>query len=95
LLPQDSTWEVIAISRKQWELVAAATALGGNVRVGLEDNFYLPNGEMADSNGALIAQAVQTVESAGRKVATPAEARALLSLPTQPDRTALYATESA
>jgi acetyl-CoA carboxylase biotin carboxyl carrier protein len=47
LLPGDSTWEVIGISRKQWALVAAAVSLGGNVRVGLEDNFYVPSGEMA------------------------------------------------
>ena len=47
-----NNWGVIGISRDQWRLVAAAAALGGNVRVGLEDNFYLPNGEMARSNGA-------------------------------------------
>jgi len=94
LLPENSTWEVIAISRKQWELVSAATALGGNVRVGLEDNFYLPNGEMASSNGDLIAQAALIAQSAGRKVASPAEARALLTLPETPDRSALYATGS-
>lgn len=86
LLPERSTWEVIAISRKQWELVAAGTSLGGNVRVGLEDNFYLPTGEMASSNGDLVAAAAKLVELAGRKVASPAEARSLLSLPDPPDR---------
>ena len=50
-------WGVIGISREQWTLVAAALALGGNVRVGLEDNFYLPDGEMARSNGDLVAKA--------------------------------------
>src|SRR4051795_10730336 len=50
-------WGVIGISRQQWELVAAALTLGGNVRVGLEDNFYLPDGEMARSNGDLVARA--------------------------------------
>jgi uncharacterized protein (DUF849 family) len=44
-------WQVIGISRDQWKLVGAALALGGNARVGLEDNFYLPDGEMAKSNG--------------------------------------------
>src|ERR687891_2352220 len=44
-----NNWQVIGISRDQWRLVGAALALGGNVRVGLEDNFYLPNGEMAKS----------------------------------------------
>ena len=62
-------------------LVAAALTLGGNVRVGLEDNFYLPNGEMARSNGDLIAQARKMVEDIGRRPATVAEARELLGTP--------------
>jgi 3-keto-5-aminohexanoate cleavage enzyme len=76
-----NNWGVIAISREQWQLVAAAATLGGNVRVGLEDNFYLPNGEMARSNGELIAQARKMVEDIGRRAATPAEARELLGTP--------------
>ena len=88
LLPERSTWEVIGISRKQWSLVAAASSLGGNVRVGLEDNFYLPGGEMAGSNGDLVQAAAQIVELSGRKVAEPAEARRLLSLEDPPDRSA-------
>src|ERR671935_29730 len=52
-----NNWGVIGISRDQWRLVGAAASLGGNVRVGLEDNFYLPDGEMARSNGDLIAKA--------------------------------------
>ena len=40
-------WQVIGISRDQWKLLAAALVLGGNVRAGVEDNLYLPNGEMA------------------------------------------------
>ena len=78
-------WGVIAISREQWQLVAAAATLGGNVRVGLEDNFYLPNGEMARSNGDLIAKARQMVEDVGRRPATVAEARELLGTPGQDD----------
>ncbi len=54
-----NNWGVIGISRDQWMLIAAALTLGGNVRAGLEDNFYLPNGEMARSNGDLIAQGAQ------------------------------------
>ncbi len=88
LLPEPNTWEVIAISRAQWHMVTASAALGGNVRVGLEDNFYRPDGEMAKSNGDLIEAAARLVELSGRSVATPREARALLSLP-EPDRTAL------
>ncbi len=61
-------------------LAAAALALGGSVRVGLEDNFYLPDGEMARSNGDLVAKARQMIEDAGRRPASETEARALLGL---------------
>jgi uncharacterized protein (DUF849 family) len=76
-----NNWGVIGISRDQWRLVAASAALGGNVRVGLEDNFYLPGGEMARSNGDLIARARRLVEDGGRRVATVEEARELLGTP--------------
>jgi 3-keto-5-aminohexanoate cleavage enzyme len=73
-------WGVIGISRQQWSLVAAALTLGGNVRVGLEDNFYLPGGEMARSNGDLVARARRMAEDVGRRPATIAEARERLAL---------------
>jgi len=76
-----SHWGVIGISREQWMLVAAALTLGGSIRVGLEDNLYLPNGEMAKSNGELIAKARQMTEDIGRHPATVAEARAALNVP--------------
>jgi uncharacterized protein (DUF849 family) len=76
-----NNWGVIGISRKQWMLVAAALTLGGNIRVGLEDNLYLPDGEMARSNGDLIAKARQLTEDVGRRPATVAEARELLGVP--------------
>jgi 3-keto-5-aminohexanoate cleavage enzyme len=76
----DCHWGVIGISRVQWTLVAAALTLGGSIRVGLEDNFYLPNGEVAKSNGELIAKARQMCEDAGRRPATVDEARDLLGL---------------
>ena len=76
-----NNWGVIGIGRDQWRLVAAAAALGGNVRVGLEDNFYLPNGEMARSNADLIAKARQMVGDVGRRPASVAEARELLGAP--------------
>jgi 3-keto-5-aminohexanoate cleavage enzyme len=76
-----NNWGVIGIGRDQWRLVAAAAALGGNVRVGLEDNFYLPTGEMARSNGDLIAKARQMVGDVGRRPASVAEARELLGAP--------------
>jgi uncharacterized protein (DUF849 family) len=82
LIPDDgSDWEVIGVSREQWMLVAAACTLGGNVRVGFEDNFYLPTGEMAKSNGELAAAASQIARMTGREIASPDEARALMHLP--------------
>ncbi|CAB4917630.1 unannotated protein [freshwater metagenome] len=77
-------WSVVGISRDQWMLVSAALALGGSVRVGLEDNFYLPDGEMARSNGDLVAKAREMTINAGRRPATVGEARRLLGL-TDPD----------
>ena len=77
---QKHHWGVIGIGRDQWMLVAAALTLGGSIRVGLEDNFYLPDGEMARSNGELIAKARQLTEDLGRRPATVDEARALLGI---------------
>ncbi|MGH2915198.1 MAG: 3-keto-5-aminohexanoate cleavage protein, partial [Solirubrobacteraceae bacterium] len=74
-------WQTIGISRDQWKLLGMALVLGGNVRAGVEDNLYLPNGEMCRSNGDLIAKARQMAEDVGRKVAGVAEARELLGVP--------------
>jgi 3-keto-5-aminohexanoate cleavage enzyme len=62
-------------------LVAAALTLGGSIRVGLEDNLYLPNGEMARSNGELIAKARQMTTDMGRRPASVREARTMLGVP--------------
>jgi uncharacterized protein (DUF849 family) len=77
-VPAGSRWKVIGISRDQWPLAMAALALGGDVRVGLEDNFYLPSGEMARSNGELVSAAVEMVKLSGRSVATVEETVRLL-----------------
>jgi uncharacterized protein (DUF849 family) len=77
----DHHWAVIGIGRIQWLIVASALTLGGSIRVGLEDNFYLPDGSVARSNGELIARARRMTEDVGRRSATVAEARALLGLP--------------
>ncbi|MFM8793100.1 MAG: 3-keto-5-aminohexanoate cleavage protein, partial [Solirubrobacterales bacterium] len=69
-----NNWQVIGISRDQWKLLGAAVVLGGNVRAGVEDNLYLPDGSMAKSNGELVEKARQIVEDAGRRVATVDEA---------------------
>jgi len=78
--PAGSTWKVIGISRDQWFLCAAALSLGGHLRVGLEDNFYLPDGSMARSNGDLVGKAAEMAKSVGRSVATVEEAAAMLHL---------------
>jgi len=77
-VPADARWKVIGISREQWPLAMAALCLGGDVRVGLEDNFYLPDGAMATSNGDLVAAAAQMVKLSGRSVASLDETKALL-----------------
>jgi len=79
-VPDGAHWGVIGISRDQWMLVGAALSLGGSIRVGLEDNFYLPDGTMARSNGDLIAKAREMTVNAGRRPATVDEARAQLGL---------------
>lgn len=80
-VPEGAFWQVIAISRKQWQLAAVACTMGGNFRVGLEDNFYLPNGEMAKSNGECAEWGVKLARMMGREVATIAETREMLNLP--------------
>ena len=80
MLPPQSDWEVIGISHDQWRMVASAIAIGGNVRVGLEDNFYLAPGQMAKSNGDLVAKAAKMIQDQGRQVATVAQCRERLGL---------------
>jgi len=79
-LPPASHWQVIGISLNQWPLVAAAITMGGNLRVGLEDNFYLEEGKMAKSNGDLVEKATLLCRNLGREVASVSEARAQLGL---------------
>lgn len=79
-LPPDSDWEVIGLSLDQWRLCAAAASIGGNVRVGLEDNFYLSPGVMARSNGDLVEKVVRMVRDQGREIASVAACRERLGL---------------
>jgi len=81
LIPRSSTWEVIGISHEQWRLIAGALALGGNVRVGLEDNFYVAPGKMAKSNGDLVEKAARMARDIGREPANIQEAREILAVP--------------
>lgn len=76
-----STWQVTAIGRQEvWPLHARAAELGGQLRAGVEDTFYLPDGQRTPGNGALIEALARTAREAGRDVASPAEARAIMRL---------------
>jgi 3-keto-5-aminohexanoate cleavage enzyme len=76
-----SNWQVTAIGRDEiWPLHRRCAELGGHLRTGLEDTFYLPDGIKATSNGQLIAQIARYAREAGREIATAGEARALLHL---------------
>ena len=78
-LPADANWAGFAVSRMEMPMVAQAVLLGGNVRVGLEDNLYLSKGVLA-SNAELVEHAVGIVESLGSRVVGPEEAREQLGL---------------
>ncbi len=78
-LPDGALWAGFGISRMEMPMVAQAVVLGGNVRVGLEDNLYLDKGVLA-SNGQLVERAVEIVERLGARVLSPQEARAKLGL---------------
>lgn len=81
LAPEDSRWQVTAIGRAEiWDLHRRAAELGGHLRTGLEDTFYLPGGDKAASNGDLIAALARTAQAAGRSIASPQEARTILGL---------------
>jgi uncharacterized protein (DUF849 family) len=80
LLPADAVWAAMGIGAMEFPIVAQACVLGGHVRVGLEDNLYMSKGVLAPSNAALVERAARIVELIGKTVATPAEAREILSL---------------
>lgn len=78
---QGHSWQVTAIGREDvWPLHQRTADLGGHLRTGLEDTFYLPDGSKATGNGALIEALAKCAENAGRSVASPAEAREMLKL---------------
>jgi uncharacterized protein (DUF849 family) len=81
LLPEDAIWGAFAISRMEMPFVAQSLLLGGNVRVGLEDNLYLRRGVFA-SNAELVERAVAIVEGLGARVLSASDARAKLGLRT-------------
>lgn len=82
-LPENARWQVIATGpgrEKVWNLHRRCVELGGNVRTGLEDTFYLPDGERATSNGQLVEALVNIVREVGREVASTSEARDILGV---------------
>jgi 3-keto-5-aminohexanoate cleavage enzyme len=79
--PEGAPWQVTAIGREEvWALQRRAAELGGHLRTGVEDTFYLPGGAKAEGNGPLVAALVQVARQAGREVATAGEARAIWGL---------------
>ncbi len=81
IMPSGHEWEVIGISHGHWRMLATALVLGGNIRTGLEDHLYLPNGQMAKSNGELVEVAARLCQDTGRKVASLEQARQILQVP--------------
>ncbi|MDD2330554.1 MAG: 3-keto-5-aminohexanoate cleavage protein [Bacteroidales bacterium] len=80
-IPSDATYTVAGLGRYEMSLAAAAIIDGGHVRVGFEDNVYVSKGVLAKSNGELVQKVVRLARELGREIATPAEAREILSLP--------------
>ena len=79
-LPEDCTWSTFGIGRGANEIMLSGIAMGGNVRVGLEDNVYYNKGVLAESNEQFIARAVRIAREMGKEPATPEEAREILGV---------------
>ncbi len=82
-LPRGTIWAAFGVGRSEFPMVAQSFLMGGHVRVGMEDNFYLGKGVLADTNAQLVDKAVGIIRSIGGEVATSTEARALLGLSAQ------------
>jgi len=85
-IPEGSTWQIVSIGKYQLPLSTMALALGGNIRVGMEDNVYFTHGVLAVSNAQLVERAVRIARELGREIATPEEAREMLHLGPAPQR---------
>jgi len=79
-LPENASWSVLGVGRNQLPMITMGILLGGNVRVGLEDNLYLRKGVLASNNAEFVQATVNLVHQLLREVATPAEARGMLGL---------------
>jgi 3-keto-5-aminohexanoate cleavage enzyme len=85
-IPEGSSWQIVSIGKYQLPLSTMALALGGNIRVGMEDNVYFTHGVLAASNAQLVERAVRIARELGREIATPQEAREMLHLGPAPQR---------
>ncbi|WP_326512769.1 3-keto-5-aminohexanoate cleavage protein [Clostridium intestinale] len=80
LIPADATWGAIGIGKQHLPILYATLALGGNLRVGMEDNIFYKKGQLATSNVEFVERTKRTVIEMGKEIATPAEARKILGL---------------
>ena len=80
LFGSDYRWSVLGAGRAQMPVAAMAAAMGGNVRVGLEDSLWIGAGKMAESNAQQVRQVRKIIEGLGLEIATPDEAREMLQL---------------
>lgn len=80
LIPEESTWSALGIGKGHIPILMTAIAMGGHIRVGMEDNVYYGPGELAVSNAQLVERAAKLIESSMNEIATPAEAREILGL---------------
>ena len=80
-IPEGSPWSVCAVGPNEFPMTTMGIIMGGHIRVGFEDNIYLSKGVPAKSNAELVEKAVRIAKDLGREIATPEEARAILSLP--------------
>jgi 3-keto-5-aminohexanoate cleavage enzyme len=80
-LPENCRWNTIVVGgRMQFKLLTVAMVLGGDVRVGMEDNIYLEEGVLAKSNAELVAKIVRIAKELGLKISDPTEARKILGI---------------
>lgn len=81
LLPENSTWSAFGIGKYHLEILYATLALGGHIRVGMEDNIYYSKGRLAKSNAEFVERAVRIIKEINKRPATPKEAREILGIP--------------
>lgn len=80
LIPEGSTWSALGIGKGHMPILYAALAMGGHVRVGMEDNIFYSRGVLAESNAQFVSRAKRIIEELGKEVATPQEAKEILGL---------------